>query len=255
MSLKDKNVMIGSWINTASPIVAELMSAANFDFLVVDAEHSSVSIAQAQSLFLAIKAGNSNCTAIVRVPGNNYAETKRYLDAGAMGVIVPLINSREEAMEVIRSVKYPPMGERGVGFGRSHGYGFDFERYMASANDEIFICIQIEHELAVKNIDDILSTPGIDAVMIGPYDLSASMGITAEFEHPRYIEALKKILAKCEEYNIIPGIHVVQPNHDEALEKINQGYKMIGYSMDITMLGEMSRKGLQMIRKGVSHIA
>lgn len=135
---RNKNLIVGSWINTASPIVAEIMSASGFDFLVVDAEHSAVNVPQAQSIFQAIKAGNSNCMSVVRLPGNIYSETKHYLDAGAMGIIAPLINSAEEARNLVRSVKYPPLGERGVGFGRSHGYGFSFEEYMSKANIDTF---------------------------------------------------------------------------------------------------------------------
>jgi len=241
--------MIGSWINTASPIVAEIMSAAGFDFLVVDAEHSAVDVAQAQLLFQAIRAGNPSCTPMVRLPGNDYAVTKRFLDAGAMGVIAPLVNSKSDAELLIRSVKYPPLGERGVGYGRSHGYGFDFERYMDSANDDTFICVQIEHIKGVQNIDEILSVPDINAVMIGPYDLSASMGLTGQFDHPDYENQIQLILSKCREYQVLPGIHVVQPLPAEVKQRMDEGFQMIGYSLDITMIGTSSRSGLAEIRK------
>jgi len=181
--------------------------------------------------------------------GNQYSETKRYLDAGAVGVIAPLINTAEEAQELIRSVKYPPIGERGVGYGRSHGYGFDFENYMEKANDETFVCVQIEHIKAVNNLDAIFSTKGINAAFIGPYDLSASMGITAQFDHPDYINAVDTILNKCIEHGIIPGIHVVKPDPDEVKQKIEKGFKMIAYSLDITMIGASCREGLAEIKK------
>jgi 2-dehydro-3-deoxyglucarate aldolase len=243
-----KTIIIGSWINAASPIVAEIMSAAGFDFLVVDAEHSAVDVPQALNIFQAIKAGNPDCKPFVRLAGNHYSETKRYLDAGAMGVIAPLINTAEEARELVRSVKYPPFGERGVGFGRSHGYGFDFDNYMQSADKETFVCVQIEHYKAVQNIDSIFDVKGINAAFIGPYDLSASMGITAQFKHPEYLKALNIILKKCNEYDIIPGIHVVQPDPEEVKKRIEQGFKMIAYSLDITMIGHACRTGLAELR-------
>jgi len=249
MVIKNKKLIVGSWINTASPVAAEIMSAAGFDFLVVDAEHSAVDISQAQSLFQAIKAGNPNCTTIIRLPGNQYSETKRYLDAGAMGVLVPLVNTMEEAEEVVRSVKYPPLGERGVGFGRSHGYGFQFDEYMSRANDDIFICIQIEHIRGVENLDKILSVKGIDAVFIGPYDLTASMGITAQFNHPKYLSTLNHILTKCKEFGVFAGIHVVQPDPQSVNDRVKEGFSMIGYSLDITMLGQSCRDGLALIKK------
>jgi 2-dehydro-3-deoxyglucarate aldolase len=253
MTLKSKianSPVIGSWINSGSPVIAELMSASGFDYLVLDAEHSAIDVAQTQVLIQAINSGNPECFPMVRLPGNSYSETKRYLDAGAMGIIVPLINSAEEAKEVVRSAKYPPEGERGVGFGRSHGYGFKFDEYMKMANKNTFICIQIEHITAVNNLDQILAVKGIDAAFIGPYDLAASMAITAQFEHPDYIHALEKIISGCRKYNISPGIHVVQPDSEIVVEKIKHGFKMIAFSLDITMIGTACRKGLIEIKKG-----
>ncbi len=247
-----RDVMIGSWINTASPVAAEIMAAAGFDFLVVDAEHSAVDVPQAQGLFQAIRAGAPDCAPMVRLPGNAYDETKRYLDAGAMGVICPLVTSRKEAENLVRSVKYPPLGERGVGYGRSHGYGFAFDEYMSRADRDTFVCVQIEHIRAVEQIDAILSVPGVDAAFIGPYDLTASMGITAQFDHPRYLEARSEILAGCQRHAVRPGVHVVQPDPDEAGERIAEGFSMIAYSLDITMLGGACRRGLEAIHKGMN---
>jgi 2-dehydro-3-deoxyglucarate aldolase len=247
--LTKKKYILGSWINTGSSIIAEIMSACGFDYLVVDAEHSAVDVSECLNIFQAIKAGNPNCVPFVRLPGNDYSVTKRYLDAGAMGVIAPLINSVDDVKELIRSVKYPPIGERGVGFGRSHGYGYSFNEYMEKANEETFVCIQIEHIKAVENIDKILSVKGIDAVFIGPYDLSASMGITAQFDHNDYIKSWRLILNKCNEYNILPGIHIVQPNPIEIVEKIKDGFKMLAYSLDITMIGWQCRNGLSEIKR------
>lgn len=248
-----KDLLIGSWINTSSPIVAEIMSASGFDFLVVDAEHSAVDVPQAQSIFQAIKAGDPSCVPMVRLPENSYAETKRYLDAGAMGVIAPLINSEREARELVRSAKYPPLGERSVGYGRSHGYGFSFDEYMHTANQKTFVCIQIEHIHGVENIDEIFSVKGIDAAFIGPYDLTASMGITAQFKNPDYLAARDNILKKCKEYGVIAGIHVVQPKPEEVIERIREGFKMIAYSLDITMIGTACRLGLDKIKKGLEN--
>jgi 2-dehydro-3-deoxyglucarate aldolase len=244
-----KTPMIGSWINTASPVVAEIMAASGFDYLVLDAEHSAIDFKDAQQLYQAMKAGNPNCTPMVRLPGNQYQDTKRYLDAGALGVIAPLITTGDEARELVRSVKFPPWGDRGVAYTRSHGYGYAFDEYMQRANDETFVCVQIEHVRALENLDDIFSVKGINAAIIGPYDLSASMGITAQFDHPDYIKAVKTILAKCKEYKIIEGIHVVQPNPAEAKKRIKEGFSMIAYSLDITMIGNACREGLKKIKE------
>lgn len=242
------DLILGSWVNSVSPIVTEIMSQSGFDFLCLDAEHSALDYYTSLQLFQAIKAGNPGCAPLVRMQGNKYADTKRYLDAGAIGVIAPLVNTKAEAEYLVESVKYPPKGRRGVGYGRSHDYGFNFDNYMASAEENIFIAVQIEHIDGVKNFEEIASVEGIDAVFIGPYDLTASMGITAQFTHPDYIAALEHIIGICRKHNLINGIHVVQPNTDEVLQKHQMGYNLIAYSLDITILGTNCRNAVQTIQ-------
>lgn len=236
-------------MQTISPVSAELMANCDFDFLVVDAEHSAVDLPQAQALFQAIKSGNPNCKPFVRLPGNDYTITKKYMDAGAVGVIAPLINCADDAKEIVMAVKYPPEGERGVGYCRDNLYGLKLDDRVQSANMETFICVQVEHKVAVENIDEILSVKGIDAVFIGPYDLSASMGIIAQFEHPDYQTAVAKILSACNKYNVMAGIHVIQPDIDEVIQRIDQGFKMIGFSLDVTMISHISINSLKDIRR------
>jgi len=241
--------MIGSWLNTASPIVAELMAACGFDFIAVDAEHSAVDLPRTQGLFQAIRSGNPDCAALVRLPGTDYSVTKRYMDAGAAGVIAPMVSTPEEAREVVRAVKYPPLGERGVGFCRDNAYGMEIEQTVADANERTLVCIQIERIRAVENVDAILSVEGVDAAFVGPYDLSASMGITAQFDNPEFIAARERVLKACRQHDIAPGIHVVRPDPGEAAARIEEGYRLIAYSLDITMLETSCREALKVIRK------
>lgn len=252
MNLKQKIIdhhyVVGSWINTASPITAELMASTGFDFLTVDLEHCAIELSEVQSLFQAMKAGNPSCSPLARLQGHSYAETKRIMDAGAGGVIAPLINSPEQAEEIIQAVKYPPRGSRGVGFCRANGYGAKLKQSVETSNQESFVCIQIEHADALSRIDDILSVPDIDAVMIGPYDLSASLGITAQFDHPDMIKSTALILDSCRRHGIVPGIHVVEPDVDAAFRKYQEGYRFIAYSLDITMLLHHFTNDLRMIR-------
>lgn len=256
MNLKQKmtenRAVIGSWINSASPIVAELMATVGFDFLTVDVEHSAVDLVQAQALFQAMRSGNPQCAPLVRLAGNNYSETKRFLDAGAAGVIAPFINTAEQAHELIRAVKYPPLGMRGVGFCRANNYGLQLQQAVATANDDTFVCVQIEHVEAVGNIDEILTVPGVDAAIIGPYDLSASMGLTAQFDHPDVISAIDSIGEACKRHQVIAGIHVVQPEAEEAVRRFKEGYRFIAYSLDITMLMNTCVLGLAEIRMKIS---
>jgi 2-dehydro-3-deoxyglucarate aldolase len=244
-------IAIGSWINTASPIAAELMATSGFNFLTVDVEHSAVDLVQSQALFQAIRSGNPDCAPLVRLAGNIYSETKRYLDAGAVGVIAPFINTREQAEELVRAVKYPPLGMRGVGFCRANAYGLNLNESVNSANDQTFVCVQIEHAEALQNLDQILAVDGVDAAIIGPYDLSASMGITAQFDHPEMVKATRQILAACQRNNVIPGIHVVQPDPQEVVARYREGYRFIAYSLDITMLLNACVQGLDQVKQSL----
>lgn len=235
---------VGCWINTGSTIVAELLASLKYDFLVVDVEHSAVDLPQAQLLFQAISSAGTQCLPWVRVPGLEYATTKRFLDAGAYGVIAPLVNTADDAARVVRAARYPPDGERGVGFARSNSYGLEIEKSVSTSNEEIAICVQIEHYRAIENLEEILRVPGIDAAFAGPYDLSASMGITGEFDHPDMIAATERILEVCKRNRIAPGIHVVQPNPEEVRRRFDEGFRLIGYSLDITMLANIAKDGL-----------
>ncbi|MBL9192651.1 MAG: hypothetical protein JNJ82_09845 [Opitutaceae bacterium] len=244
------DTLIGSWINSGSPIVAELMAAGGFDFLCVDVEHSAVDLPQTQALFQAIRSGRPECAAIVRLHGVDYAFVKRYLDAGAAGILAPLVRTPEEASLLVQAAKYPPEGSRGVGFCRANSYGMRLADECARANDETLVAVQIEHIDAVRNIDAILAVPGVDAAFIGPYDLTASMGITARFEHPDYLAAQATILAACARHAITPGIHVVTPDVGEVRRRMAEGFRFIGYSLDITMLSTVCVQGLSTLRTG-----
>jgi 2-dehydro-3-deoxyglucarate aldolase len=254
-ALREGRVVVGTWCNSGSSIIAELMAASGFDFVCVDVEHSAVDVPQAQQLFQAITAGNPDCAPIVRLHGVDYALVKRYLDAGARGVVCPLINTRADAELLVRAVKYPPEGDRGVGFCRANHFGVRVTEEFGLANREILTAVQIEHIKGATNIREILSVPGIDAVFIGPYDLTASMGITGQFSHPDYIAARDRILAACEEAGIVPGIHVVQPDPEELVARAHQGYRFLAYSLDITMLMKTCSAGVEKLKQFLAHRA
>lgn len=247
--LKEGKIVVGTWLNSASPIIGEAIAHCGFDFITVDAEHSAVDLTQTQHIFQAITSGNPRTENFVRIPGVDYAMTKRYLDSGATGIICPLLNTKEDAELLVNACKYPPIGKRGVGFCRANAYGLHLEKYFEQANDDILIVAQIEDIEAVRSIDEILSVKGIDAVFIGPYDLSASMGLTAQFEHPDYLAARDAILNACKKHQVAPGIHVVNPDPDEFIQRANEGYQLIAYSLDITIVQRNCITALEKIRE------
>lgn len=250
--LKSGEPVIGSWINTGSVAVAELMAGVGLDFLTLDGEHSPVGVAEVYAMAQAIRAGSSDCVCLARVPDIRYHTIKQFMDAGAQGVVAPLVTTGAQAQEVVDAVKYPPHGKRGVGFAPSNAYGRDLADHLAEEHEKSVVVVQIEHVEALENIDDILSVTGVDAAMIGPYDLSASFGKPGEFDIPEMKEARALIKAACQSHNVALGIHIIQPEPEEALARIKQGYQFIAYSLDITMLADCASRGLATIRNGLS---
>lgn len=252
MNLREKmhsgNPVLGSWINTGSTIVAGLLAQLPFDFLTLDAEHSPIDVAEVHALSQAIRAGGRDCACLVRLPGTRYETVKRFMDAGAQGVIAPMVNTREQVQEVVDAVKYPPQGRRGVGFAPSNGYGLRLAEHLTGEHLQSTVIVQIEHVDALQNLDAILSVPGVDGAMIGPYDLSASMGKAGAFDDPEMVTATTAIREACVRNNICAGIHVVQPSPEEAVVRIGQGFRFIAYSLDITMLTACASAGLATIR-------
>jgi len=185
--LRGNELLLGTMLTLPSPEVAEMIAVCGYDWLFMDGEHGNLSTLDWQRMLQAV-AGRS--AAIIRVAAKTESDIKKVLDIGADGIIAPQVNSADEACHVVACCKYPPRGIRGVGLARAQGYGRNFAEYMDSANDRIAVIIQAEHIDAVNNIDDIVKVDGIDAVFIGPYDLSASMGRMGEVDHPEVVEAI-----------------------------------------------------------------
>lgn len=244
--LKGKQLTIGSWITMPDPAIAEIMAKAGFDWLTIDMEHSAISPHQCQALIRVIDL--CRVAPLVRVGVNDPLLIKRAMDAGAHGVIVPMVNSRKDAEDAVSAVKYPPQGTRGVGLSRAHGYGVSFQEYVQWAKKESVVIVQIEHINAVRNLGEILSVKGVDAFIIGPYDLSGSLGVPGKFEDKKMLSAFKEINRIAKESNISMGYHVIPPEAKLVRDKIKEGYTFIAFSVDFFFLGENCREGLKRIR-------
>lgn len=244
--IKNNNITIGSWITLSHTCIAEIMANAGFDWLTVDMEHSAITLHEAQNLIQIIEL--CGVTPLVRVSENNPNLIKRVMDIGAHGVIVPMVNTKEDAENAVSAVKYPPQGKRGVGLYRAQGYGTKFDEYKTWVKNESIVVVQIEHIKAVENLKSILSTKGVDAFIVGPYDLSGSLGIPGEFSHPSFIKAMKEIQKVSSSLKITSGYHIVAPKPELVKEKIDSGYRFIAYSVDFLFLGQMCRGGLNTIK-------
>jgi 2-keto-3-deoxy-L-rhamnonate aldolase RhmA len=245
-SKQERNYQLGSWISLGHPSIAEVMADAGFDWLCIDLEHSVTDYFEVQQLIMAIQ--SKGIKAYVRVGENNNRIIKRILDAGADGIIVPSVNSAADALKAVKSVKYPPFGTRGVGLARAQSYGFGFENYRDVKAKEIKLIVQIEHINAIKELDSIIQTEGVDGTFIGPYDLSGSMGKPGDYDDEDVKEALRTYETIASKYDKWIGFHVVSPDYKLVLEKRDKGYNFIAFCFDAFFLGHAIREQLKHLK-------
>ena len=241
--LQSGKVSLGSWMQLPNASVAEIMGKAGYDWIVVDLEHGSFNIETLVNINRAIELGGS--VPFVRLPNIDPKTIKDALEAGARGLIFPMVESQEQLENAINWSLYPPMGSRGVGYSRANLFGKQFDEYYETSGDIVFVA-QIEHINAVRNLDSILKVKHLDAIIIGPYDLSASMNLTAQFDHPEFKASIESIKTQADKNNIPLGMHVVQPDSSELKSKIDEGYQFIAYSLDAVFLYQSAQ-----IPKGV----
>ena len=237
----------GTWITIPHPSVAEVAVRAGFEWVTVDLEHSPIGLESCAELIRTIDLAGAR--PFVRVGSHDANVIKRVMDAGAHGIIASTVNTVPQAEAIVKAVKYPPLGTRGVGLSRAQGYKDEFEEYYQWVNAESMVFVQIEHIEAVENLEKILRTVGVDGFFVGPYDLSASLGIPGEFGHPKMQRALDEI-ARVRKLvpNSVAGCHVVDTEPEEAKAKLEAGYRLIAYGIDFLFLKNKAREDLLRIR-------
>ncbi|HEY1985550.1 MAG TPA: aldolase/citrate lyase family protein [Terracidiphilus sp.] len=213
-----------------TPGLGPMLDACGLDFVIFDMEHGRCDIALLEQLIASCR--GSKIAPMVRVPDANFAPLARVLDLGARGVMVPRVESRQQAENIVRQLKYAPQGTRGVAVGIAQDlYRPPNPDFFAQANEEIPIILQVETVDAFENLEAIVSTPGVDVAWIGQYDLTVSMGIPAQFDHPRVLEAMDDLVAVCNKHNVVPAF--MPPNEKSAAHWISKGFRMISLGSDI----------------------
>ena len=213
------------------------MAQAGFDWLAIDMEHGVVGVESVQTLCQAMS--GTPTVPLVRVPWNDQVIIKQVLDTGVQGLIIPQVRTAAEARAAIAAAQYPPAGIRGIGCQRAAGYGAWVHEYLQKSNDNLVIVVQIEHVQAVENLSEILAVKGIDAILIGANDLSASMGLLGQPTHPEVVKVIEKIHATARAAGVPPGIIAASP--DDANRRIAEGYKFIGIGLDVGFLSTVCR--------------
>ncbi|MFH1386119.1 MAG: aldolase/citrate lyase family protein [bacterium] len=247
--LNERALSYGSWLTIGDLSVTEIMAKTGFDWLAIDMEHTAITIAQAQAMIAVIEL--NKVAPLVRVGENSAYLIKRVMDAGAHGVIVPMVNSKADAEKAVAAVKYPPVGTRGVGLSRAQKYSLDLESYRQWNQESSIVIVQLEHYKAVENIEEIMSVKGVDGFIIGLYDLSGSLGCPGEFDNPKVVRALNDILNKSKEKGYLMGFHVVDPASKVVIDKIEQGFKFIAVGTDFIFLSQSCNRCLSNIRAGL----
>lgn len=245
--LKAGEATVGTWVSMGNPDVSEQLGMLGFDWLVFDLEHGLFTIPDLQRMMQSLN--GSDCTPLVRVPVNEPVYYKWALDVGACGVVVPYVNSKEEASNAVRASLYPPRGIRGCGPRRASRYYSEMAEYVKRSNDDVLMVVMIETQMALDNIDEILSVPGVDAAFIGPDDLSLNLGIFQQRDHQRFKSALDTVLGACKRHGIAPGMHCNENNINDAL---SMGFKFCALNDDDTFLTLGAKSCLKGI-KGWTH--
>jgi 2-keto-3-deoxy-L-rhamnonate aldolase RhmA len=238
------DLLVGTMVTLNSPEVSEILAEVGFDWLFIDAEHSPLGPAELQRI---MQGAGRQVPCLVRLPSAGEVPIKKALDSGAAGIIAPQINNAEAAKNVVGMAKYSPDGSRGVGVSRAHGYGLRIQEYISTANEELAVVVQAEHIEAVRNIEAIVAVPGIDAVFVGPYDLSASLGKPGQVDDPEVRMAIHSITAVCLNAGVRLGIFGMTAAAVKPY--IEAGYTLVVAGIDTVLLGRAAAELLVELKR------
>jgi len=229
--LQQGEVLLGQMVlELFAPGIGPMLAACGMDFVIFDMEHGRCDITLLAEMVAACR--GSEIFPIARVPDVQYAPLSRPLDLGARGVMVPRVETKQQAEDIVSQLKYAPLGRRGVALGIAHDlYRAGTAEFFAQANEEIAVILLLETETAFENLDEIVAVPGVDVAWVGHYDLTVSLGIPAQFEHPRFLAAMDALVAACRRHGVAPGF--LPPSPESAVHWIGKGFRAISLGSDI----------------------
>ncbi len=232
--LQKRERLFAGWVSYAHPSITETFARAGFDFIAIDMEHSTISLEQAQRIIAASQSEGVPC--LPRPVSHSNDWIKPLLESGADGLLAQMVNTAEEIKTLIYHLKYPPIGRRSYGVNRAQTYGFDFDAYIQNWNETSTFIIQVESIQSVENIESLLAFDEVDGVMIGPYDISGSLGVPGQTSHPLVIEASRKVIAACERYGKSCGTQVADAKAENVHELFDLGYTYAILGSDLFVL-------------------
>lgn len=240
-------VVFGSYITVPEPALVEICAYSGLDYVLIDAEHTALN--EADCLMLVRAAEGTGITPFVRVQQNDPKLILRYLETGVQGLMIPNVQTAEDAASAVRALKYPPQGERGLGTSRAsrYGLGLDMAEHVRTSNRETMLMLLVEHIRGVENIEPILDVEGVDAVWVGKNDLSQSLGVGGEVSHPLVAEAVEKVFTQVVSGDRILGMFAGDPVL--AQDYIEQGVRMILFDA-LRMMGPAIASYLGQVKGG-----
>ena len=249
-SLRRREKLFAAWISYSHPSIAETFAKAGFDFIAIDMEHSTINLSEAQRIIAACQSEEVPC--LPRPVSHSDDYIKPLLESGADGILIQMVNTSNDVQNLINNLKFPPIGKRSYGVNRAQGYGFDFNEYITSWNNDSSFIIQVESIEAVENIESLLEFSEVDAVMIGPYDISGSLGVPGELNHKKVISASKKVIDACSKYGKSCGTQLNDPNPKNINNLFEMGYTFAVLGSDLFILwkwAEQMKQIMNSIRK------
>jgi 2-keto-3-deoxy-L-rhamnonate aldolase RhmA len=246
--LKRGDLLLGQLVlEFFTPGLGPMLDACGLDFVIFDMEHGRCDIGVLEQMIASCR--GSRIVPMVRVPDLNFAPLSRVLDLGARGVMVPRVETREQTEEIVRALKYAPQGRRGVALGIAHDlYRAAGAEFFAQSNEDLPVIIQVETVKAFENLEAIVSVPGVDVLWVGHYDLTVSMGIPAQFNHPRLLQAMDDLVDACMRHGVAPGF--MPPTPENAAHWISKGFRMISLGSDIGVFLDGIRKFRAFVEQG-----
>jgi 4-hydroxy-2-oxoheptanedioate aldolase len=241
--IRNRDVALGGWLSMPTSVSAEVMASNDFDYICIDMQHGLIDYNDTVPMLQALTTGAA--TPVVRVPENQAGHIGKALDAGAMGVIVPMVNSGAECEAAVRASRYAPEGSRS--FGPARASLVEGADYWDRANSDILCIPMVETAEAVANIDDILAVPGVAAIYVGPADLSVSLGYHPRSNEAGFLDTLDVIVAACERHGVTPGIHATTAT---AQDRLDRGFRMVTVTADLVALRAKLKADLELVRSG-----
>ena len=244
---RSRKPLFAGWTSLGHPSITEIFSKIGLDFIGIDIEHSTIDQEQAQRIIAAAQAAGTAC--LPRVASHNGEQIRRLLDSGADGIIVPNVATPSEVERIAEWCKYPPLGKRSYGVARAQGYGFDFQGYVKNWNSRSALLIQIESAAGVEAVDSLLAHEAVDGAMVGPYDLSGSLGIPGQISHPRVTQACARVVEVCRKRKKACGTQVVDPDPENVAACFRAGYTFVVLASDVFLLWKWSQKMRDLLGK------